>query len=273
MQTFSLIDRPNEQAVHMNQPIAEVDSLIPTVGKSLCDMAKMELLNLAQALPAGASLPTYAELAEKLGCSVAPIKMAAKELQTAGVLSLQRGRSARVLWNNSFSRSAQTHGKGLVTRPVEMRYRPLSPFEQGIADEMELAPAGECIVCERIRIVDGRPAALQTAYINPGFFREPKLFFLQNDMVTGSLSEVYAHLGFRPLSVNAVLKPGLADEREHRLLDLPETAPVLRSRQRTTVDKNGRAEVLEIMIASYTQDIDYAVERLPQWAGMELQHG
>ncbi len=187
-------------------------------------------------------------------------------------MSLQRGRPAKVLWNNSFSRSAQSVGKSISTRVIEMAYRKLSPLEQGIASEMGIAPDGECIACVRIRLVDDRPAAMQSVYINPAFFPEPKLFFLQHDVVTGSLSEVYAGLGVRPLSIKAVLKAGLADEWERRLLELPETAPVLRSRQRTTVDNKGRAEVLEIMMASYTQEIDYEVERLPRFVDGELTH-
>ncbi|MGH8548526.1 MAG: GntR family transcriptional regulator [Methylococcales bacterium] len=266
-----MIDKSISQGICQPPPTNEVAGL--GVGKSLYAVAKMELLNLAQTLPVGAILPSYAELAEKLGCSVAPIKMAARDLQVTGILSLRRGRHAKVLWNNSFSRSARSNGKGIVTRPVEMSCRPLGPLEQSIADEMGLEAGGECIVSERIRIVDGRPVALQTTYIHPGFFDEPKLFFLQNDVVGGSLSKVYAQLGFRLLSVKALLKPGLADDRERRLLELPETAPVLRSRQRTIVEKNGRGEVLEIMIATYTKDIDYEVERLPRWIDGELAHG
>ncbi|MCX7113013.1 MAG: GntR family transcriptional regulator [Proteobacteria bacterium] len=263
--------KPATGGIGFAQPtIAQVNA---DAGQSLRVKAKAELLGLIQSLSAGSSLPTYHELADKLGCSIAPIKQAARELHQEGHLSLQRGRPAKVLWNNSFSRSAQSIGKSVTSRVVEMAYRPFSPLEQGIASDMGIAPDGECIVCVRIRLVDGRPAALQSAYINPVFFPEPQLFFLQHDVVTGSLSEVYASLGVRPLSNKAVLKAGLADERERKLLELPETAPVLRSRQRTTVDNKGRAEVLEIMIASYTQKIDYAVERLPRWSGLELEHG
>jgi hypothetical protein len=38
------------------------------------------------------------------------------------------------------------------------------------------------------------------------------------------------------------------------------------------VDNKGRAEVLEIMMASYTQEIDYEVERLPRFVDGELTH-
>ena len=236
----------------------------PDPEKSLRVKAKAALLGLIQSQPAGSSLPTYQELADELGCSIAPIKQAARELHQEGHLSLQRGRPAKVLWNNSFTRSAQSLGKSVASRVIEMAYRKFSPSEQAIAVEMGIAPDGECIVCVRIRLVGERPAALQSAYINPGFFPEPQLFFLQHDVVTGSLSAVYASLGVRPLSNKAVLKAGLADERERKLLELPDITPVLRSRQRTTVDHNGRAEVLETMIASYTQEIDYEMECLPR---------
>jgi GntR family transcriptional regulator len=240
--------------------------------KRLYAVAKEELLGLMQTLSPGASLPTCPELAKKLGCSIAPIKQAMRELQREGRLSLQRGRAARVLWNNSFSRSVREMGKDIVTRAFEMGCRPLGSLERSIADELGLAPGAECIVCARLRIVDGRPVALQTAYINPVCFPDPGHFFIEHDVIGGSLGEVYAGQGFRPLSVTAALKAGLADEREQRLLELPETAPVLRSRQRTIIEHQGRAEALEILIATYTQEIDYEVERLPRWSGPESKH-
>jgi len=263
----------NQKTQGINCSEAKSGSTDSTSSKNLCVLAKSELLYLAQTLPSGASLPTYADLADKLKCSVAPIKIAAKELCAEGIISLQRGRPARVLWNNSFSRSAKASGKTIITRAVELSFRPLRPTEQGIADEMGLKLDKGCIVCERIREINGLPTALQATYINPNFFAEPIMFFLLHDVINGSMSDVYSRLGFRPISIKATLKTGIADERELSLLRLPKTSPVLRSYQQTIVDKNGVPEVLEIMIASYTQNINYEVERLPRWACEESQHG
>ena len=238
--------------------------------RSLYAMAKAELLNLIEALKPGDSLPTYPELAARMNCSVAPVKQAMRELQQEGRISLQRGRPAKVLWNNSFSRSARRTGHQITTRAFELSYRRLEAGEQGIESELGLESGGECIVCGRVRIVDNRPVALQVAYINPVFFREPQRFFLEHDVVSGSLSEVYAGLGFRPLSVTAKLRVGQADERERRVLSLSEATPVLRSHQWTVVDRNGKAEVLEVMNATYTQDIEFTVERLPKWNQWEI---
>jgi DNA-binding GntR family transcriptional regulator len=91
-------------------------------------------------------------------------------------------------------------------------------------------------------------------------------------VISGSLSEVYAGLGYRPLRVTAVFEVGRADEREGDLLALPRDAPVLRAHQLTIVDHGGRAEILEVLNAIYTQDIEYPVERLPKWGGQEISN-
>lgn len=264
-----------ENSLALTEAATSAPSPVARQGESplLRAKAKAELLRQAQTLPAGSYLPTYAELAAQLGCSIAPVKQAARELHQEGYLSLQRGRPAKVLWNNSFGRSAQALGKSIQSHVIEMAYRSLNATEQAIAEEIALPKDAPCIVCGRLRLAGGRPAALQTAYINPAFFAEPGLFFRQHDIVNGSLSQVYAGLNVRPVSIKAILKAALADERERKLLELPDITPVLRSRQRTVVDHQGRAEVLEIMLASYTQDIDFAVERLPRWAGAEVEHG
>jgi len=147
----------------------------------------------------------------------------------------------------------------------------LHPDEALVGVEMGLPPDAVCLVCGRVRFLNNKPASLQVAYINPNFFSDPKSFFLEHDVINGSLAEVYSCLGFRPLEISAVLKPGIPDQRERSLLELEpaDTVAVLRKRQRTIVERDGGAEVLEILIATYTQDIDYMVNRLPNWKYLE----
>ncbi len=231
-------------------------------------IAKSKLLALIQKSSPGDSLPTYHEMAAKLGCSVAPIKQAMRQLENEGYLTLGRGRAARVSWRNSFSRSAKFKGKNTVTQAVELAYRPLTSVEAELATEHDFTENQPCIVCVRLRLIDETPVALQAVYINPLFFQYPADFFKQHDVVTGSLSAVYSRLGLRPLRVNAVLQTGLADEHERHWMKLDETAPVLRSRQYTLVERNGYPVTFEFMQASYTSAIEYEVERLPRWQAL-----
>jgi GntR family transcriptional regulator len=233
---------------------------------------KAALISRIESLDPGASLPTYEQLAAAMHCSVAPIKQAMQELRREGRVDLQRGRPAKVLWN-SFSHSALAAGGQLDTQAVQTAYRRLEQGEQAIGQELGLEPEAPCLVCERVRYVDGHAVAIQLAYINPRFFPEPRRFFLDHDVTSGSLSDVYAGLGVRPLNVTAVLKVGAADERERQLLSLPEGTPVLRAHQRTVVDLEGHATTLEVMDATYTQDIEYTVERLPRLDTLESIHG
>jgi GntR family transcriptional regulator len=224
---------------------------------------KEEVQKMMAEMLRGELLPSYGQIAARLNCSVTPVRVAMGELRDEGKISLQRGRPAKVLWNNSFSGSAQRAGSTTATTIVEASYRPLQERERAVAAEFELPEGAECIVCFRVRHVDGRPLAYQKTYINPLFFEEPRRFFLDHDVVKGSLSDVYGNAGLRTLRVSATLRVGEADELEQNLLELLSGSPVLRSAQRTMVEHSSGAKILEVMHATYTRDIEYAVERLP----------
>ena len=232
--------------------------------------AQEHLLAKIQCLDPGASLPSYAELADELGCSIAPIKQAARELAAQGWISLQRGRPAKVLWTGSFRASVKRADQQLETRAFHTAYRPLEPAEASIGDDLRVAHGQSCIVCGRVRIIDGKPAAISMAYINPVFFSNPDAFFLDHDIVLGSLREVYASLGVRPLRIPAILKPALADEWERGLLNAPPYTPVLRAHQQTLVEWRGVTHMLEVLKGTYTNLIDYRVDRLTEWRSSEL---
>jgi len=216
-------------------------------------------------LQPGDSLPTYDVLARQMNCSIVPVKRAMEELGRQGWVSLQRGRPARVLWIGSFSGSAKGSGLDVGTRCFLADFRPLESSHRSIERELGLIPGGSCIVCGRVRIVGGQPVAMQRTYVNPRVFPNPSRFFVDHDMATASLREIYAGLGVRPLRVTAVLKVALADEQERDILTLPVGAPVLRSHQTTIIEFAGSVLTLEVMDASYTEEINYAVDRIPQW--------
>lgn len=237
--------------------------------KPLWRVAQEHLLAQIQGLDPGASLPSYAELAATLGCSIVPVKHAVRELAAQGWLSLQRGRPARVLWTGTFRGSARREGRRLITRAFHTAFRPLDLAETAIGRELGLAAGQSCIVCGRVRIIDDHPAAISRAYINPAFFADPAAFFLDHDVITGSLREVYGSLGVRPVRIPAILKAALADEQERLLLGVPPGTPVLRVFQQTLVEWRGTARVLEILKGTYTDAIDYRVDRLTEWRSLE----
>jgi DNA-binding GntR family transcriptional regulator len=193
-----------------------------------------------------------------------------RELAAQGWISLRRGRPARVLWTGSFRGSARRAGRQLITRTFHTAYRPLDPTEAAIGDDLGLDQDRFCIVCGRVRVIDGYPAAISLAYINPVFFSDPASFFLDHDVVAGSLRDVYSSLGVRPLRIPAMLKPALADEQERLLLGVAPCTPVLRAYQQTLVEWHGDAYVLEVMKGTYTDAVDYRVDRLTDWSALEL---
>lgn len=231
--------------------------------------AKAQIQHIIQGLDPGQALPTYTELAVQFGCSLAPIKQAVRELALEGWISVQRGRPARVQWTGSFSASARHRGRHLRTRAYHTAYRPLDPAEEAIGEELGLAPGHPCIVCGRVRLLDDRAAALSMTYVNPLVFADPARFFLDHDIVSGSLRAVYGTLGVRPIRVPATLTPGLADPEERQLLGVPEVTPVLRAHQATLVEWRGTSLVLEVMNATYTAEVEYRVNRLADWSAPE----
>ena len=226
---------------------------------------KSELRKMIAQLKRGDRLPSYRKLATRLHCSLAPVGAAMGELHKEGWISLQRGRAAKVLWNNSFTESAHSAGRTVTTNAVELGYRTLTDHEAGVAEALELTSGDRCLICFRVRRVDGRPLAYQRTYVNPRFFTTPERFFVDHDVINGSLSGVYADAGFRALRVVATLRVGEADELEQNLLSLLTGSPVLRSFQKTIIEYQGEAGVLEVMHATYARDIEYTVERLPGW--------
>jgi len=233
--------------------------------RPIWERVRADLMARIQVLRPGDSLPTYEELAGQMKCSIVPVKRAMEELGRQGWVSLRRGRPARVLWTGSFSGSVRGSGLDIRTRVFLADFRSLTSFERSIERELGLTPGEPCIVCGRVRLVSGQAVAMQRTYVHPCVFPNPSCFFVDHDMTTASLRVIYAGLGVRALRVPAVLKVALADEQERAILSLPAGAPVLRSHQVTTVEFAGRLVTLEVMDASYTQEINYAVDRIPQW--------
>ncbi len=246
-------------------PCTPVDSAAKTAGPLWVNV-RAAILRQVQALPPGEALPTYDALAASFRCSIAPVKRAMEDLARQGWVSLHRGRPARVLWVGSFSRSAERRGAKVESRVFLADFRVLEGAEREIRDELGLAADEKCLVCGRVRLLDGQPIAMQQTWINPRVFAQPGRFFVDHDLASASLRDVYARLGVRPLRVSATLSAASADQREREILSLPEAAPVLRAHQTSLVEVDGKLLTLEVMDASYTQAVRYAVDRLP-WAG------
>jgi len=238
----------------------------------LWQIVRMHLLEQIELLDPGASLPSYTAIAAELNCSLAPVKQAVRELATEGWISLQRGRPPRVLWNLSFTNSARRAGHRLTTKMFESSYRLLERSEAFVLEALELIESEPCIVCGRVRTIDDIKAALMMTYINPIFFAKPESFFLDHDLVHGSLRAIYSGLQLHPIRIPALIKPALANLRDQRLLCIDVETPVLHVEQHTWVEWKEAARVLEVMHATYTADIDYHVDRLSEWSTLESKH-
>lgn len=230
---------------------------------ALWQRAKNDVLERAQRMKPGDPLPTYEQLAAELGCSLAPVKRAMDELARQGWVSLHRGRAARVLWAGSFSRSTRAQGHESTTRLFLAENRVLTPAEQDVASSFGLDASTPCIVCGRVRSNGGAATALQRTYINPRAFANPARFFVDHDLSTASLRDIYGELGVRPLQVHALLNVELADRDEADRLGLAAGAPVLRAQQTTVVELRGHKLTLEVMHATYTRAVQYEVDRIP----------
>ncbi len=230
------------------------------------DRVRELILRLAATVDADVSLPSYDELAERADCSVGPVKAAMRSLERAGVVSLRRGRRAKVLAGErhrrlpSLSRTMERRGGTLVNRVLEAAHRLAHADEQQYWRLLELEPETPALVCRRLRVIDGEPHIIHHAYIRPDIVGGPG-FFEVHDIARESLTAIYERLGVEVLRVPALLRAGIADDTERSLLRLPEGAPVLRNLQQAIVRRGIWRGTLEVVLATYTDHITLNCDR------------
>lgn len=199
-------------------------------------MDEIERLVVERNLEPGDLLPTQAELAELAHVSLISVRRALEELERAGRVRRHQGVGTFLAGPRIVSEPARAGGL-LDTLAGEHR-RPrlggrVNSLERGepaplVARALQLAPGEEVWRLVRVRLLDGRPAIVETAVIPVAL--APTIDQLSGRL-SGSLYEALdEHYGLRDDHEEQYLEVGAARAQERRLLALATGAQVVRLR-------------------------------------------
>jgi GntR family transcriptional regulator len=183
-----------------------------------------------QQYPPGSQLPSESELMERYGVSRNTVRLAIQTLERQGYVHSRRGQGTFVA--SVGNRYQLLH---LVSFSEDMRRRGLRPDArllglaqvlpaEKIARELQLQPGERVHEIRRLRLADGEPMALSTAYIPCTLIP-----LLTDDMIaSGSLFELLQRrLGVRLGYADRSIRPMLADAEQAQLLNVPAGSPLM----------------------------------------------
>lgn len=179
----------------------------------------------------GDRLPSEAELCNRYGVSRTVVRQTLSDLENESLIVRFKGRGSFVAGPKtsehlvqsltSLHEDVQARGQNLETRVLRLETEPVSPY---VADILKLAPGAEIVLLERLRIVDGVPWQLTTAYL-PFALCAP---VLELDMSQRSLYEVLEQdLGLELHRGRRSVESGLAGKIVAEHLAIRENDPVL----------------------------------------------
>lgn len=175
-------------------------------------------------------LPSEDELAREHGVSKITVRQALRDLAAAGLVRREQGRGTFVC-----APPLEQGPRELTSFSEEMRKRGLQP--SSVVLERDLVPAGPTVAgklrlresepvfrLKRVRLADGVPMGIQTAYVPsylvPGIMEE--------DLAAGSLYEILGRkYGLIPARARETHSARLVAPEEARCLAAAEGSPVL----------------------------------------------
>ncbi|WP_342239375.1 phosphonate metabolism transcriptional regulator PhnF [Inquilinus sp. OTU3971] len=204
--------------------------------------------------PAGARLPTEAELSERFGVNRHTVRRAMAELEERGLVDVTQGRGTfvhlgaiayligrRTRFHENMRRENRAARLELLESATEQASGP-------IARELEV-PAGTPVIRLDTRShADGLPLSLASHYFPAARF--PGLVEIFRE--TGSVTASFARFGVADYTRRRTrVSARLPDAREQRLLEITRTRPVMAT-EAINVDAEGA--VVEFGLSSFASD-------------------
>jgi GntR family transcriptional regulator len=174
-----------------------------------------------------AQVPSETDLAEHFRVSRMTARKALDRLVADGMLFRQPGKGTFVApakiahgasQGLSFSAAMQEQGLRCETRVLEAE---IVGAPSNVARALSLSSGAQAIFLRRLRIVDGEPAAIHLSYM------PARLAALLEADLTGSLSDLMAHVGARVERSEDSVEAVLATGEEARLLDVRPGSPLV----------------------------------------------
>jgi GntR family transcriptional regulator len=181
-------------------------------------------------LPPGSRVPSELELVAQYNVSRMTARKALDGLVARGQLFRQQGKgtfvaegvmSYRFSTMLSFSGTLRARGYAVETRVLRQEVIPGPP---SVLEKLELRPGSQVVLVRRLRLVEGRPAAIHTAFMDYLVYSP----LLQVDLAAASLLESIERVcGVRIAYTRDSVEAGLVSIEDMGLLDVPHGSPVL----------------------------------------------
>jgi GntR family transcriptional regulator len=192
-------------------------------------MAILAQIEDASLVP-GDRLPTERELADSLGISVAPVRQAFLDLARDGYITRLRARGSfvsdrlyeeKVSTLGSFSEVMRQQNSAYDTRTVMSRLEP-APIDVGTALGLGSSFAFRLL---RVALLDGAPAALLDAYLDPAQFPGLADIGLEHQSLYRTLKDRF---GVEPRRATSTIEVVRCDRRTANLLEVTAGTPMAR---------------------------------------------
>jgi GntR family transcriptional regulator len=181
--------------------------------------------------PAGAQVPSELEMSAQMNVSRMTARKALDTLVTKGILYRRKGKGTYVADStvsydlttmHSFSHTLKAHGYRVSTKVLRVDVLMGQPE---ILDQLHLDVGSRLIVVRRLRLVEGKPAAIHVAYLDHRVYAP----ILKVDLGAESLLDsMHAISGVQLAYSQDSVQADLAKPEEARLLELGPGSPVLR---------------------------------------------
>jgi GntR family transcriptional regulator len=228
---------------------------------------KSVILNAIQSgeLKPDDQLPAESELAQTYAVSKITVRQALRELADLGYVRREQGRGTFVARTRlelgpreltSFTEEMRRHGLSAKSRVLDAE---VMPADDAMADRLEVPAGSDLFVLKRLRIADGEPMGIQTAFIPlelaPGLPDEP--------MENASLYEVLLlKYGRQPLHARETHSAVLIEAEDAELLGVPAGSPALAAERVSYLDTGRPLEFVHSIMRGdrYRIILDLAAE-------------
>jgi GntR family transcriptional regulator len=190
-------------------------------------------------------LPSERELSIVYGVSRMTVRQALVDLQRGGAVYARVGKGTFVAapkidqqlrMVTSFTQEMRARGETPSSRVIQASVQPAPP---DVASALETSGGTPVVVLARVRLADGRPLAVETAFLPYG--RLPDI--LEHDFSRESLYDVLAHdYRLTLIAASQTIEAALANDAELRLLEMDAPAAVLRMIRLTRASDGGAVE-------------------------------
>lgn len=200
------------------------------------------------------ALPSEGDLSRQFGVSRVTIRQALKLLETRGAIYSEQGRgyfttTSRMQGVSGFHSFTSEVGKlGGNAASTLFDFATGVSLPEAFRNHLQVDGTGAFIVLRRVRAIDGRPVAIEEAYLPMAMYPHATRAMFENGSLYDRMTRDW---GIVPAWADALFEPLAASEDEARHLQIAPGAPVLAVWRVTATDTD---QVCEYVRSVYRGD-------------------